>query len=43
MNAGTAPAGCTLDTKFPVRAAWFNAWLYSHQQSLWRALISRAC
>ena len=31
----------TLQTKFPVRSVWFNAWLYSHQQSLWRALISR--
>ena len=26
---------------FPVRPVWFNAWLYSQQQSLWRALISR--
>ncbi len=26
---------------FPVQTVWFNAWLYSQQQSLWRALISR--
>ncbi len=26
---------------FSVQAVWFNAWLYSQQQSLWRALISR--
>jgi formylglycine-generating enzyme required for sulfatase activity len=26
---------------FPVQPVWFNAWLYSQQQSLWRALISR--
>ena len=25
---------------FPIRTVWFNAWLYSHQESLWRALIS---
>jgi formylglycine-generating enzyme required for sulfatase activity len=31
----------TLGTGFPVRAVWFNAWLYSHQPALWRALISR--
>jgi hypothetical protein len=24
-----------------VQPVWFNAWLYSQQQSLWRALISR--
>ena len=27
--------------EFPVRTIWFNAWLYSQQQALWRALISR--
>jgi formylglycine-generating enzyme required for sulfatase activity len=26
---------------FTVKPVWFNAWLYSHQQSLWRALIAR--
>ena len=26
---------------FPVQPVWFNAWLYSQQQALWRALISR--
>ena len=26
---------------FPVRTAWFNAWLYSRQESLYRALIAR--
>jgi len=31
----------TIGTPFPVRAVWFNAWLYSHQPALWRALISR--
>jgi predicted KAP-like P-loop ATPase len=31
----------TLATAFPVRTVWFNAWLYSHQPALWRALISR--
>jgi formylglycine-generating enzyme required for sulfatase activity len=31
----------TAGTAFPVRAVWFNAWLYSHQPALWRALISR--
>jgi Cdc6-like AAA superfamily ATPase len=31
----------TVGTAFPVRAVWFNAWLYSHQPALWRALISR--
>ena len=31
----------TAGTTFPVRAVWFNAWLYSHQPALWRALISR--
>ncbi|MBN1955426.1 MAG: SUMF1/EgtB/PvdO family nonheme iron enzyme [Anaerolineae bacterium] len=25
---------------FPVRTAWFNAWLYSREQALWRALVS---
>ncbi|CAG0940810.1 Hercynine oxygenase [Anaerolineae bacterium] len=29
------------DPDFPVQPVWFNAWLYSQQQSLWRALISR--
>lgn len=29
------------NSDFPVRSVWFNAWLYSHQPSLWRALISR--
>lgn len=37
----TLEPGPTRETKFPVRGVWFNAWLYSHQQSLWRALISR--
>ncbi len=31
----------TLDGDFPVRAVWFNAWLYSQQPALWRALISQ--
>jgi formylglycine-generating enzyme required for sulfatase activity len=31
----------TASSNFPVRAVWFNAWLYSHQPALWRALISR--
>jgi formylglycine-generating enzyme required for sulfatase activity len=31
----------TEDTDFPVRSVWFNAWLYSREQTLWRALISR--
>ncbi|MFN2226340.1 MAG: SUMF1/EgtB/PvdO family nonheme iron enzyme, partial [Anaerolineae bacterium] len=26
---------------FPVCTVWFNAWLYSREQALWRALISR--
>jgi formylglycine-generating enzyme required for sulfatase activity len=26
---------------FAVRAVWFNAWLYSQQPALWRALISQ--
>jgi Cdc6-like AAA superfamily ATPase len=26
---------------FTVKPVWFNAWLYSHQESLWRALIAR--
>jgi SAM-dependent methyltransferase len=25
---------------FPVRSVWFNAWLYSREQALWRALIA---
>jgi formylglycine-generating enzyme required for sulfatase activity len=29
------------DPAFPVRTVWFNAWLYSREQALWRALISR--
>jgi formylglycine-generating enzyme required for sulfatase activity len=29
------------DPAFPIQTVWFNAWLYSQQQSLWRALISR--
>lgn len=29
------------DPNFPVQPVWFNAWLYSQQDSLWRALISR--
>ena len=31
----------TTDTDFPVRTAWFNAWLYHREEALWRALISR--
>ena len=31
----------TADTPFPVRPVWFNAWLYSREKALWRALISR--
>ena len=31
----------TTNTRFPVRPVWFNAWLYSREQALWRALISR--
>ena len=31
----------TEGTDFPVQSVWFNAWLYHHQPSLWRALISR--
>jgi formylglycine-generating enzyme required for sulfatase activity len=26
---------------FVVRPVWFNAWLYSREQALWRALVSR--
>ena len=29
------------ENSFPVQTVWFNAWLYSHQPVLWRALISR--
>ena len=29
------------DPDFPVRTVWFNAWLYSRERALWRALISR--
>jgi len=28
--------------RFPVRTVWFYAWLYSREQALCRALISRA-
>jgi len=31
----------TAGTDFPVRTVWFNAWLYSREEALWRALISR--
>lgn len=31
----------TTTTDFPVRSVWFNAWLYSQQPALWRALISQ--
>jgi formylglycine-generating enzyme required for sulfatase activity len=31
----------TAATDFPVHPVWFNAWLYSREQALWRALISR--
>jgi len=31
----------TGETGFAVRAVWFNAWLYSREEALWRALISR--
>jgi formylglycine-generating enzyme required for sulfatase activity len=31
----------TAGTDFPIRPVWFNAWLYSREQALWRALISR--
>jgi Cdc6-like AAA superfamily ATPase len=31
----------TEGTDFPVLSVWFNAWLYSQQEALWRALISR--
>lgn len=31
----------TEGTDFVVRPVWFNAWLYSREQALWRALISR--
>ncbi len=24
---------------FPVRTVWFNAWLYSREETLWRALL----
>jgi len=30
----------TAGTDFPVHAVWFNAWLYSREQALWRALIA---
>lgn len=26
---------------FPVHTVWFNAWLYSREEALWRALIAR--
>ncbi|MEM7032026.1 MAG: SUMF1/EgtB/PvdO family nonheme iron enzyme [Chloroflexota bacterium] len=26
---------------FAIKSIWFNAWLYSHQPTLWRALIAR--
>ena len=29
------------DPEIPVRTVWFNAWLYSRERALWRALISR--
>ena len=32
----------TEGSDYPVRPVWFNAWLYSQQESLWRALISHA-
>jgi formylglycine-generating enzyme required for sulfatase activity len=31
----------TENTDFVVRPVWFNAWLYSREQALWRALVSR--
>ncbi|MCB9077914.1 MAG: SUMF1/EgtB/PvdO family nonheme iron enzyme [Anaerolineaceae bacterium] len=31
----------TVQTELPVQSVWFNAWLYSQQPALWRALISR--
>jgi formylglycine-generating enzyme required for sulfatase activity len=31
----------TDDTDFVVRPVWFNAWLYSREQALWRGLVSR--
>ncbi|MBC7251484.1 MAG: hypothetical protein H5T62_14525 [Anaerolineae bacterium] len=30
----------TVETEFPVRAVWFNAWLYSREEAFWRALIA---
>ncbi len=41
MNMVRRRLAATEDTHFPVRTVWFNAWLYSHQPALWRALISR--
>lgn len=41
MNMVRRQLAATEDTHFPVRTVWFNAWLYSHQPALWRALISR--
>jgi hypothetical protein len=31
----------TADTNFPVCPVWFNAWRYSREETLWRALIAR--
>lgn len=31
----------TANSDFPIRTVWFNAWLYSREEALWRALISR--
>lgn len=31
----------TTTTDFPVHSVWFNAWLYSREDALWRALIAR--
>jgi len=31
----------TANSNFPIRTVWFNAWLYSREEALWRALISR--
>ncbi len=31
----------TLDSTFPVHSVWFNAWLYNHEEALWRALIAQ--
>ncbi|MEA3309847.1 MAG: SUMF1/EgtB/PvdO family nonheme iron enzyme [Chloroflexota bacterium] len=31
----------TAESDFPIRTIWFNAWLYSRERALWRALIAR--